>query len=82
MRLEGQVALVTGGAGGIGAATCRRLAAEGAAVAVTDLSADRASEVAAELGRSGAYELDVCSTGSRAPPWRPPRPTSVRSTCW
>ena len=64
MRLEGQVALVTGGAGGIGAATCRRLAAEGAAVAVTDLSADRAGEVAAELGRSGAYELDVSSTDS------------------
>ena len=64
MRLEGKVALVTGGAGGIGSATCRRLAAEGAAVAVTDLSAERAGEVAAELGKSGAYELDVSSTDS------------------
>src|SRR3954469_10656371 len=64
MRLEGKVALVTGAAGGIGSAPCRRLAAEGAAVAVTDLSVDQASEVAAELGRSGAYELDVRSADS------------------
>src|SRR3989454_10330381 len=63
MRLEGRRALVTGGAGGIGAATCRRLAAEGAAVAVTDLDLDGAREVATEVG-GGAYELDVRSTDS------------------
>jgi 2-hydroxycyclohexanecarboxyl-CoA dehydrogenase len=63
MRLEGRIALVTGGAGGIGAATCRRLAAEGATVAVTDMKADGAQEVAAEIG-GRAYELDVRSTES------------------
>src|SRR5919202_586533 len=63
MRLEGRTALVTGGAGGIGAATCRRLAAEGATVAVTDLELDGAREVAAEIG-GRAYELDVRSTAS------------------
>ena len=63
MRLEGRVALVTGGASGIGAATCRRLAAEGARVAVTDLNAGTAQAVAGELD-GGAYELDVRSTAS------------------
>jgi len=63
MRLEGRTALVTGGASGIGAATCRRLAAEGAAVAVTDVNLDGAREVAAEIG-GRAYELDVRSTES------------------
>ena len=63
MRLEGRIALVTGGAGGIGAATCRRLAAEGAAVAVTDLKLDGARDLAAEIG-GRAYELDVRSTES------------------
>jgi 2-hydroxycyclohexanecarboxyl-CoA dehydrogenase len=63
MRLEGRIALVTGGASGIGAATCRRLAAEGAAVAVTDLNPDGAASVASEIG-GRSYELDVRDTGS------------------
>ena len=54
---------MTGGAGGIGAATCRRLAAEGATVAVTDVKLDGATEVASEIG-GRAYELDVSSTES------------------
>jgi 2-hydroxycyclohexanecarboxyl-CoA dehydrogenase len=63
MRLEGRTALVTGGASGIGAATCRRLAAEGATVAVTDVNVDGARGVAAEIGGRG-YELDVRSVDS------------------
>ena len=65
MRLEGRTALVTGGASGIGAATCRRLAAEGARVAVTDLNPEPAREVAGEIGGAG-IELDVRSTSSIA----------------
>jgi 2-hydroxycyclohexanecarboxyl-CoA dehydrogenase len=58
MRFEGKVALVTGGTGGIGAATCSRLAAEGARVAVCDLDAGASAELAADLGGVG-LELDV-----------------------
>jgi 2-hydroxycyclohexanecarboxyl-CoA dehydrogenase len=65
MRLEGRTALVTGGASGIGAATCRRLAAEGAGVAVADINVDGARELAGEIS-GGAYELDVRSTESIA----------------
>jgi len=65
MRLEGCAALVTGGGSGIGAATCRRLAAEGARVAVTDLNAGTAQAVAGDLD-GAAYELDVRSTASIA----------------
>lgn len=63
MRLEGRIALVTGGASGIGAATCRRLAAEGARVAVCDIDLERAREVASELDAE-VFEMDVTSTES------------------
>lgn len=48
--LAGQVALVTGGGQGIGAAICRRLAAAGAKVGVFDLQAGLAQRVAGEIG--------------------------------
>ena len=49
MRLEGRSALVTGGASGIGAATVRRLAAEGARVVVADLDPEGARGVSGEV---------------------------------
>ena len=63
MRLEGRTALVTGGASGIGAATCRRLAAEGAQVIVADVNLDLAREVAGEVDGE-ARELDVTAPGA------------------
>src|SRR5271155_3217654 len=49
-RLEDKVAIVTGGAGGIGSATARRLASEGARVVVADINLPQASEVADSIG--------------------------------
>jgi len=63
MRLEGRTALVTGGASGIGAATTRRLAAEGARVAIGDVQLDLAREVAGEVDGI-AVELDVTNVAS------------------
>jgi NAD(P)-dependent dehydrogenase (short-subunit alcohol dehydrogenase family) len=57
-RLGGKVAVVTGGASGIGRATAVRLAAEGATVIVADIDAAGARKVAGEVGGS-AVELDV-----------------------
>jgi len=50
MELNGKVSIVTGGASGIGAATCRAFAAAGAKVVVTDINGEGASRVAAEIG--------------------------------
>jgi D-sorbitol dehydrogenase (acceptor) len=65
MKLRDKVAIVTGGAGGIGAAICRRYAAEGARVVVTDRAGQAAEALAAELGNeSFALPLDVTSLAS------------------
>jgi NAD(P)-dependent dehydrogenase (short-subunit alcohol dehydrogenase family) len=50
MQLRDQAAVVTGGASGLGAATARKLAAQGAKVAICDLNAKLAETVAAEIG--------------------------------
>ena len=60
-RLSNRVAIVSGGASGIGAATCRRLVAEGARVVVADINETGGVKVAGELGDTVAvfHWLDV-----------------------
>ena len=61
-RLDGKVAIVTGGASGIGAATCRRFVAEGARVVVADVNDDAGVAFAGELGDAAAFRhTDVAS---------------------
>lgn len=59
IRLDGKVAIVTGGAGGIGAATARLMTARGARVAIADIAFDRAQELAGELDGALAVRLDL-----------------------
>ena len=52
-RLQGKIALVTGGGAGLGAATSKRFAEEGAVVIVTDIKGEDAERVAAEINAAG-----------------------------
>jgi NAD(P)-dependent dehydrogenase (short-subunit alcohol dehydrogenase family) len=64
-RLQGRVAIVTGGGHGIGKAYARRLAQEGAAVVIAELDGPAAERVAAELGAQAlAVRTDVAEQAS------------------
>jgi 3-oxoacyl-[acyl-carrier protein] reductase len=65
MKLKDKVAIVTGGARGIGAAICRRYAEEGARVVVTDRLGHEAERLAAEIGNGAfAVALEVTDRAS------------------
>jgi NAD(P)-dependent dehydrogenase (short-subunit alcohol dehydrogenase family) len=55
MKIEGSVALVTGGASGLGEATVRQWVSQGGRAVIVDLNVDRGKELAAELGDAAAF---------------------------
>ncbi len=59
-RLDTRTALVTGGASGIGEATCRALTGAGAAVIVADVDQPRATALASQLPNASVLILDIC----------------------
>lgn len=66
-RLEGKIAIVTGGSSGMGASHCRRFVQEGAQVICTDINADAGGRLAKELGDACLFvQHDVSSADS----WR------------
>ena len=62
-RFQGKTVVVTGGGGGIGGATCRRFASEGAQVAVFDMNLEAAEKVAADIraggGQAAAFACNI-----------------------
>ena len=66
-KLKDKTIIVTGGGGGIGGATCRRLAREGAKVAVFDMNSEAAETVAADIrAQGGQAAAFVCNITDRA----------------
>lgn len=67
MRLKEKVAIVTGAGSGIGAATAKRLAAEGAAVVAADANGDAAGKTASEIQAAGGRALGLkCDVSQKA----------------
>ncbi len=66
-RLDGRKALVTGGASGIGEATCRALSAAGAAVTIVDIDQPRAEALSRELPNASVLIFDITDEAAVRP---------------
>ena len=80
MNLNDKVSIITGGASGIGAATCRAFAAAGAKVVVVDVNADGAKK--SQASSVDSPSLAIFLTNKPSTNWlNVPRTSSGRSTC-
>jgi NAD(P)-dependent dehydrogenase (short-subunit alcohol dehydrogenase family) len=70
MRLEGKVALISGGARGIGAASARLFASEGASVVMGDVREELGKQVDAEINEAGGHALFVRLDVTKEADWR------------
>ena len=66
-RVENKVAIITGGASGLGLASARRLAEEGATVVMADINVELGEAAAAQINGASFAALDV----TREAPWAP-----------
>lgn len=68
-RLEGKVAIISGGGTGIGKTTAIRFAKEGAKVVVTDINLESASQTVAEIKDAGGEAIAIAHDVSREEQW-------------
>ena len=83
--LKDKVMIVTGGAGGIGSATCRRLAEEGAKVAIFDMNLEAAEKLANEINQYGqalAIQCDITQSDVVEQAVQKRKPNWARSMDW
>ena len=59
MNIEGKLAVITGGASGLGRATAEMIVANGGKVAILDLNEDLANATAEQIGNASAYQDNV-----------------------
>jgi cyclopentanol dehydrogenase len=78
MRLEGKVALISGGARGMGAAEARLLAREGAKVVIGDLLEEEGKQVEAEINEAGGEALFITLDVTREEDWKHAIEATVR----